>query len=50
MADKVTIKKFGGDDYASWALFVNGRVKMTGLTKTEAQYYKRKWIETHKEK
>lgn len=35
---KVTIRKYGGDDLYSWAVFVDGRPVMTGLGRREAQY------------
>lgn len=40
--DKVTIKKYGGDDIYSWAVFVNGRViqSLTGLNRSQARYYR----------
>lgn len=38
---KITAKKYMGDDSASWAVFVDGRAVVTGLTKSEVPYYKR---------
>lgn len=38
---KITARKYGGDDYASWAVFLNGRPKMEGLTKSEVNHYKK---------
>ena len=37
----VTISKYGGDDLYSWAVFVNNRPVVTGLSREEAQYHKR---------
>lgn len=37
-----TIRKYGGNDAYSWALFCDGRPILTGLSKTEASYYLRK--------
>ena len=38
---KITAKKHGGDDYASWAVFVGTAVAVCGLTRPEVDYYKR---------
>ena len=38
---KITARKYEGDDSASWAVFVDGRPVVTGLTKREVPYYKR---------
>ena len=38
---KITAKKYMGDDTGSWAIFVNGRPVVTGLTKREISYYKK---------
>lgn len=39
---KVTIRKWNGDDFYSWAVFVDGRVVrgLTGLNRRQAQYYR----------
>jgi len=37
----ITAKKYMGDDEYSWAIFVNNRPIMTGLTRSEVPYYKR---------
>lgn len=37
----ITAKKYGGDDEYSWAVFLKGRPQMTGLSKSEVDYYKR---------
>jgi hypothetical protein len=37
---RVTTRKYMGDDLYSWAVFVDGYPKWTGLSKREAQYYK----------
>lgn len=39
--DKVTARKYGGDDQASWAVFLNGQPFVTGLTRREVPYYKK---------
>jgi hypothetical protein len=39
---KVTAKKSGGDDAASWAVFIDGYHFVTGLTRYEVPYYKQK--------
>ena len=38
MPKRVQIRKSGGDDRYSWALFVDGRRTYTGMSKTEAEY------------
>lgn len=40
MKIKVTIRKHGGDDMYSWAVFVNGVIKLNGLSQREARYYR----------
>jgi hypothetical protein len=35
---RVTIRKYMGDDRYSWAVFLDGQVRMTGMGKTEAEY------------
>lgn len=37
---RVRIRKHGGDDYMSWAVFVDDRPVYKGLDKFEAEYYK----------
>ena len=44
---KVTIRKYMGDDPYSWAVFIDNRVKWTGLSRREALYYRR--LEMRKE-
>jgi len=34
----VTIRKYGGDDAYSWAVFVDGRPVLTGQSRREAQF------------
>ena len=46
---KITARKHGGDDRASWAVFVDGRMFVNGLTKREVQYYKDKALQFWKE-
>lgn len=42
MANKrVTARKYMGDDLGSWAVFIDGRPFVTGLTKNVVPYYKR---------
>lgn len=40
MKVRVTIKKYMGDDSLSWAVFVDGRPKWTGLSRAEARHYR----------
>ena len=37
---KITARKSGGDDYASWCVFLNGRPIYSGLARREVSYYK----------
>lgn len=36
-------RQVGGDDGFSWVVFVHGRPRLEGLTRTEAEYYRRKF-------
>jgi len=36
---RVTMRKYLGDDLYSWAVFVDGRPVLTGLSRSEAQYH-----------
>ncbi len=47
MKPKVTTRKYMGDDAYSWAVFVNGRPVVTGLSKTEAAYHKKQVAEIY---
>jgi len=38
---RVKARKWMGDDAASWAVFIDGRVFVSGLTQSEVPYYKR---------
>lgn len=37
---KITARKHGGNDRASWAVFVDGHMFVNGLTQREVQHYK----------
>jgi len=41
MTTKVRVRKWGGDDHYSWAVFVNNQVipELTGLSRYQARYY-----------
>jgi len=39
---RVTAKKYGGDDQYSWAVFIDGKPWVTGLSRSEVPYYKKK--------
>jgi hypothetical protein len=41
MKARVTARKYQGDDAGSWAVFIDGRPFVTGLTRSEVAYYKR---------
>lgn len=38
---RVTARKYMGDDAGSWAVFIDGRPYVTGLTKSEVPYYRK---------
>jgi len=38
---RITAKKYNGNDSCSWAVFLDGKPKFTGLQKREIEYYKR---------
>lgn len=38
---RITARKYLGDDRASWAVFIDGRPFVTGLTRPEVPHYKR---------
>lgn len=40
MKSKVTARKYGGDDAYSWAVFIEGKPLVTGLSRREVPYYK----------
>ncbi|ATS92410.1 hypothetical protein DLP05_038 [Stenotrophomonas phage vB_SmaS_DLP_5] len=37
---KITARKYGGNDEYSWAVFIDGRPFVTGLSKREVPHYK----------
>ena len=39
--NRVTARKYMGDDAGSWAVFIDGRPFVTGLTRPEVAYYKK---------
>jgi len=41
VASRVTAKKYGGNDNLSWAVFVDGKPMVTGLSADEVPYYKK---------
>lgn len=41
---RITARKYQGDDSYSWAVFVDGRPRMTGLSKSEVPYYKKECL------
>jgi len=47
---RITARKVGGDDVYSWAVLVDGHAVVTGLSRTEAAYHKRKVEELYNEK
>jgi len=40
--NRVTARKYMGDDMYSWAIFIDGRPFVTGLSRTEIPYYKKR--------
>lgn len=41
MKSRITARKYEGDDAYSWAVFVDGRPLVTGLSRREVPYYKK---------
>ena len=41
MVNRVTVRKYMGDDQYSWAVFLDGLPRMTGLMRSEVSFYKR---------
>lgn len=37
---RITARKYQGDDFFSWAVFLDGRPIITGLARTEVAYWK----------
>jgi len=48
---KVAVKKYGGDDELSWAVFVNGVVvpSLTGLNQSQARSFRQQITEEKRE-
>jgi hypothetical protein len=42
---RVTARKYQGDDRSSWAVFIDGHPFVTGLTRPEVAYYRRRAYE-----
>lgn len=38
---KITARKYMGDDAHSWAVFVDGRPAVTGLSRSQVAYFKK---------
>lgn len=38
---KITARKYEGNDANSWAVFIDGNVFVTGLSKYQVAYYKK---------
>lgn len=53
-APKITVRKYLGNDGASWAVFLNDYPAVCGLTRRELAYYKalvlKRWTEKQNEK
>lgn len=43
---KITAKQVGGDDGYQYAVFINGRMFVNGLTRREVPYYKQRALES----
>lgn len=50
IANRITIKKWGGNDENSWAVLVDGKPAVTGLSKRETSHYKNLVIKRLREK
>lgn len=48
--NKVTSRKWMGNDLYSWAVFVDDKPVVTGLSKSEAAYHHRQIVELYKAK
>ena len=46
----ITARKFEGDDAYSWAVFQCGVPKITGLGRSEVDYWKRTFVAMHRRK
>lgn len=46
----ITARKHGGDDAHSWAVFINGRMMVNGLSSREVPYHKKEALKKAKEK
>lgn len=42
MRYRTTVRKYDGDDRASWAILVDGRPVVTGLLRSEVAYHRRR--------
>lgn len=42
---KITARKWDGDDAYSWAVFIDGKPMVTGLSRREVPYYKKQAAE-----
>ena len=40
MKRRIAVKKYMGDDAYSWAVFVDGRPVVSGLSRSEARYHR----------
>lgn len=40
----VRIRKYEGDDLYSWALFIDGQVKYNGMSRSEAEWRRDRYI------
>lgn len=47
---RITARKYEGDDAYSWAVFIDGKPMVTGLTKSEIPYYKKIALEKLQDK
>lgn len=43
-------RQVGGDDGFSWVVYVHGRPRLMGLTRTEAEYYRRGFEEEERKR
>jgi hypothetical protein len=42
---RITARKYEGDDAYSWAVFIDGKPMVTGLSRREVPYYKKEAAE-----
>lgn len=47
---RITARKYEGDDAYSWAVFVDDHPFVTGISRSQVPYYKKRALEAWREK